>query len=206
MIIGISGKLGTGKTTVTNMLINSILPSFGMSGVRMAFGDKLKSMASEVYGFDRELCYTGKTSKVKIPENIDPALVNPKWDNEPTVREILQYYGTDYTRAKDADFWVKELSKDVEKAAADFVIIDDVRFPNEYDFAMKNGICVRIEAYPGYGRGGDHSSETALDRHSFSMKFFPAFGEKELEKVTAGITELLCDMNVLARQDAGMKR
>ena len=77
-----------------------------------------------------------------------------------TVRELLQKFGTAIREGVDPDFWVKSLFNIYEDK--DFIIIPDVRFPNEAK-AIKDrgGILIRIERN-GAG-AGNHISETALD-------------------------------------------
>lgn len=63
MLIGISGKIGVGKTTLANEICK-------LSGfTRTAFGDVLKREVSERFGFDSQLCYsaTGKEAVVFHP-------------------------------------------------------------------------------------------------------------------------------------------
>ena len=72
-------------------------------------------------------------------------------------RLLLQWWGTDYRRSQDEDYWVKQLKKVVEQDKPEFALITDFRFPNEakiLDFKVKIERDVLIN---------DHPSEHALD-------------------------------------------
>ena len=82
----------------------------------------------------------------------------------PAARRLLQWWGTEYRRAEDPDYWIKKLLKkleadDLEKQGQGWDVISDVRFLNEADWIDRwNGVIWRIER-PGLKSDG-HSSET----------------------------------------------
>lgn len=180
MIIGLSGKLGTGKTTVADALMD-LLPG----SRRLSFAAELKRMASELYNYPLEWNYSGKDKVVSLLPDLPAGAASPSWNGQATVREILQYYGTDVARARDPDFWVKTVERRI--CEGEIAIIDDVRFPNERDLAMRKGFCFRIEPYPGYRAADGHASETALDGAEFTEVFRPEFGREHLIKVAREI-------------------
>ena len=62
-----------------------------------------------------------------------------------TVREILQFVGTDLLRNQlDPDIWVESVFRQPWKED-DVVIIADARFPNEADIALQHGLLINIE-------------------------------------------------------------
>lgn len=79
-----------------------------------------------------------------------------------TVREILQYVGTNLFRTQmDPDVWVRSVYR--KKYSDDsLVIIADCRFPNEADIAREHGILIKLERSTGL-ENDIHMSETALD-------------------------------------------
>ncbi|PLY06766.1 MAG: hypothetical protein C0622_00675 [Desulfuromonas sp.] len=82
-----------------------------------------------------------------------------------SVRLILQWWGTEYRRAQDPDYWTKAWEKQVQKLDLDHlhVLVDDVRFANELDVISRNGgRFVRI-IRPGFDGANNHSSENSLD-------------------------------------------
>ena len=85
-----------------------------------------------------------------------------------TVRRILQWWGTEYRRTGDADYWTKAWSRKVEQLNLEqvHVLIDDVRFMNELN-AIKGhgGLIIKIER-PGFNGANNHASETSLDDYA----------------------------------------
>jgi len=85
-----------------------------------------------------------------------------------TVRRILQWWGTEYRRTEDADYWTKAWSRKVEQLDLErvHVLVDDVRFMNELN-AIKGhgGLIIKIER-PGFDGANNHASETSLDDYA----------------------------------------
>ena len=101
IVVGISGKIGTGKSTVAAMLSERL----GDKCVVTSFAKKLKEEVAVEYGIDPKLFMNeeGKNTIIKCDDRFEPPL--PK--EEMTIREILQWYGSEYRRAQDEDYWVK---------------------------------------------------------------------------------------------------
>jgi energy-coupling factor transporter ATP-binding protein EcfA2 len=82
-------------------------------------------------------------------------------------REILQIIGTDvFRRIKGPDHWVNLMDTLTPSRNDTGLIIDDVRFRNEYDWAGQNGFCViKLEGSfnPAVGLWSQHDSETDMD-------------------------------------------
>jgi hypothetical protein len=82
-----------------------------------------------------------------------------------TVREVLQFVGTDLLRNQmNADIWVESVFNQQWKDD-DIVIIADARFPNEAEFAREYGVLIGVERDTGLKSDG-HVSETALDDYA----------------------------------------
>lgn len=213
LVIGFSGKIGTGKTTCARMLAQLLqedTPPTRLVTVN-AFGLTLKKEVSERYGiplawsteavpggklFELELTpLEGEVMAVrKVPGMACPfyawpnELVAREWieAGSVTVREILQWYGTEYARSLDPDYWVSAVHCHLEELAGDagperrcIMIMDDVRFPNELQWVNEFGACYRLEPYQGWkpGVNSDHVSETALDESAdFEQRFPTKFG------------------------------
>ena len=170
MIIGISGKAGCGKTTLAELLVAAI----GENWQRMALGDAVKREAAEVFGFLLALAYSGEGKDTIVPVSHVVSGVETM-----TVRQILQYWGTDVRRAQDQGYWVKDLAAAIPDGKN--VIVDDIRFASEVYFIHSlGGLVIRINPYHGYQPpelGGDHVSETELDDfQDFDLTYSPPLG------------------------------
>lgn len=86
-------------------------------------------------------------------------------------RHALQYFGADYFRKKDPDWWVKPMATNHLDMHNTGLVIDDCRFPNEYQWGKDNGflmVRLKIRSLTQIKRGADYSqlnhiSEIALD-------------------------------------------
>lgn len=177
-VIGLSGKMGTGKTTVAKR-IQYMAPS-GMAYVK-GFGNAVKSEVASVYGLPLFTMYDQQEkerpySRDAILNRVPADLVAPHWRQQMTIcpRDILQWYGTEYIRAKDPDYWVEKIRNWILQLTPDSIaIIDDVRFPNELDMIAKMGTCYRLQPYNGWNSGSNaqHESEISLDCHPYFVMF-----------------------------------
>jgi len=146
MRIAISGKMKSGKTTLAWHLERAFAREGNYSSKTCSFADPIRQALREL-GIE----------KAAHPE---------------LYRKGAQYIGTELCRAYDPDWWVKRMAvRTYRMPLAEPVIIDDMRFQNEYDWCRENGfILVRLDISPEmvYNRGGeegtfDHPSETGLD-------------------------------------------
>ncbi len=75
-------------------------------------------------------------------------------------RSLLQFWGTEYRRSIDPDYWVRQLAQQIELEKPQYALLTDMRFPNEMEFVLQYGETVRVD------RDGlppaTHASETAL--------------------------------------------
>jgi len=207
LVIGISGKIGCGKSTVARRVAERL-------GWRVtSFGARLKDEVSELFGFPREWCDTAE-GKDRMVNLFDPSacshaqskilLMTAKWRGI-TVRELLQLWGTEVRRAYEPDYWVNRMEDFLGRNLGGWVI-DDVRFPNEAKYIRDlDGLLVRLEPYPGWEPGPHavHVSETALDEYErFDLRLAPAKGE--LHRAVRRAALLALDkMLATARQSAG---
>ena len=163
MIIGISGKAGSGKDTAAKMLevlyanpdisyedfANKKYKNFADIQI-VHFADTLKETAQVLFRIGEWETNTQEGKKTTI-----------NWIGK-TVRELLQGIGQGLRDAIDPNLWVKILFANTEGWSN--YIIADVRYPNEiYAIKKRNGILIRIDR-KGAG-AGNHSSETALDNY-----------------------------------------
>lgn len=183
MIIGFAGKAATGKTTAAR----HVAPLLDRPTQILPMAQLLRD---EVEAFLRDagaqafvpLVYGDQDDKVRVfhLDQARAALSCPKWhefvaanqelqnvagQTALTVRRILQWWGTEYRRAQDSDYWTKAWGRKVETLDLDelHVLVDDVRFMNELQVIREHGgLIVKVER-PGFDGANNHASETSLD-------------------------------------------
>ena len=177
MIIGISGKIGTGKSTIAGHAA-MILRQAGERVEAIPFGMLLKKECSLRFQFPLE--YTmSQAGKQHIIFHYDLP------GGAMSVRRILQWYGTDVCRAKDPAHWIKLMGVVLDGVKSGVhIIIDDVRFANEAQLVQdRGGFLVRVHPYQGYRLSSDagHKSETALDTwDDWDLELSPELGDPAL--------------------------
>ena len=144
-VIAISGKAGSGKDT-SAVIMADILRESGKQVLITHYADLLKYICRQFFGWDGNKDEAG--------------------------RHLLQYVGTDVIRKVDPDFWVGFL-RDILfffEDKWDYVLIPDLRFPNELSVLRDAGfdtVHIRISREGDYGNltetQKEHSSETAMD-------------------------------------------
>lgn len=131
IIIGITGYLGSGKDTVSIGISQYIHNNTKSRVHRIALADELKK---EVH--------TRILEKDGIPlEHLYDRSTKERY------RAILQWWGTEWRRKDDPDYWLKRVIEVVEQLPNDVsvVTIPDIRFENECQFIQKEGgIVVRV--------------------------------------------------------------
>ena len=130
MLIGFSGKKGSGKSYFADYLVNNKL------FIKLSFASPLKEITKILFNLSDE--------DVKDP--IKKELINPKFNASP--RELMQWLGTDIMREEfnkkfnySGSIWIDSV-KDKVKTLLDNnkdVVIDDVRFQNEVDMIHSLG-------------------------------------------------------------------
>jgi hypothetical protein len=183
-LIGISGKIGSGKDTfaeiirlltsasyLTNQTIEHFLRNPNSNVIRtewrvQKFAGKLKEVASLLTGIPVYKFEDQDFKKTNLPEEWN--VWHPNLDrSEPmTVRELLQKLGTEAMRnGLHTNAWVNATFSNYDNYSK--WLITDVRFPNEAAAIIeKGGILVRLHRN---SETGDHPSETALDNYDFQI-------------------------------------
>jgi hypothetical protein len=86
-------------------------------------------------------------------------------------RTLLQFWGSEFRRAADPFYWVKELHKQIVEEQPTVALITDLRFPNEALYVKLNKgytVEVRREGYVDLLADG-HNSEHALSGYPFDI-------------------------------------
>lgn len=151
MLIGFIGKIGTGKTTASNYLVDN----YGFT--KHNFKDALDAELSKFFPDVLEA--------LASYEGIDKDEFMQYKPTPDTLRQLKQNYGTEVRRAENENYWVSKWIKKYETMFGDNVCADDVRFINEVEAIKRmGGIIVRLEC-PDIKDTGSHESETALDEY-----------------------------------------
>jgi len=157
MIIGISGKIGSGKDTFAAHFIKHANKVYGVSFRNKKFAYNLKKIVSVLVGIPiRDVL--SREGKLKYL---------PDWNM--TVGEMQQKLGTEAIRNNiHRDAWVLSLFGNYD-GNKDNWIVTDVRFKNEAEIVKeKGGILIRLNGDPINSKSGDnrnmaHQSEIDLD-------------------------------------------
>ena len=153
MLIGISGKKGCGKDTVSDYICEKY------KFIKLDFAGPLKECCKNIFNFDNEQLY-GNNKEV----------VDEFWGVTP--REIMQYLGTDLFRYSlknkfpniGENIWVMLMENKIKKLKNTNIIISDVRFVNEFDMIKKlGGVVIRVDRNQDKNeKFKDHISENNL--------------------------------------------
>lgn len=177
--ITLAGQKQVGKDTSANLIKEIIVFEKGLYDQHVHivhFADALKKACHFIFGIALEDMETEegkrKLTMVRWPQctNVVTAQMNKFWlpnlgGKNMTVREVLQFVGTDLFRNQlDPDIWLNSVfNKEYEEN--EIVIIADARFPNEAEMGRERGILIGINRETGLKSDG-HKSETALDDYN----------------------------------------
>ena len=185
MIVGFAGKAATGKTTAAKHMAPLLDKECMIVPMAMVLRDEVEAFLRAI-GADESvpLVYGCQDDKVRVfhvdeqkaltqctkwPHFIaDPQDIQDRpGQTAVTVRRILQWWGTEYRRTEDPDYWTKAWGRKIEQLDLEqmHVLIDDVRFMNELNVVREHGgLIVKIER-PGFDGANNHASETSLDEY-----------------------------------------
>ena len=153
-IIGITGTIGSGKTTTSN-----ILRKLGFE--EYAFASPLKEIAT-VLKFSHDEIYGSQEQKLAV---------NKHWGI--SGREFLQKFGSEICRYTlpekipnmklDGGLWIKLFQIEMETNPGTDYVISDVRFRNEAEAVRKHGgVIIRISRNNKNEDASQHISETEM--------------------------------------------
>lgn len=142
IIIGISGKKHSGKTT---------LARFGTELIKaptatIAFADSLKEEVAKACGVTVDYLEVNKT----------------------LFRPILQWWGSEWRRKQNPNYWIEKVGEKILALPDNImcVFIPDVRFINEANWVTGlGGYIVRVERTGFNKKKDEHLSETELDTY-----------------------------------------
>lgn len=153
VVILVSGKAGSGKSTVAEILNSKLKENLGMDTMLYGFADPIKYIAEAYFGWNGQKDDKG--------------------------RKLLQQIGA-VGREYNENIWVTHFLAQLDKRAGmfpkNFAIIGDWRFPNELAYLQKNPL-LDIVTIRVFGRGG-LDGETASDVSENSL---PEISKERLE-------------------------
>jgi hypothetical protein len=151
ILIGLCGRLGTGKDTVADILESR------HEFQRASFAGVLKDVVAAAFAWDRDLL-EGRTAESRAwREQVDEYWSSSLGMPGLTPRLALQLWGTDVVRKGfHGSFWLKALERCVQSGKyGRRVVITDCRFPNECDMVRALGgtvVCVERGPHPEWER------------------------------------------------------
>lgn len=179
-VICIGGAMGSGKDTFANMLKESLEEDYA-SVLITHYADLLKYICTTFLGWNGEKDEAG--------------------------RSLLQNIGTVTFRLKDKDYWVKFIAEVLDALSSwtdwNYVIIPDVRFPNEIEYLENCGYTVlywkMLRDVPAeamsqnwaYRTATQHISEHALDDMPPDMLIENTGTIEDLQKKAKILADLL---------------
>lgn len=209
VIVGFSGKIGTGKDTIAPRVVSRVEEIFELNNPTPAqeyFASPLKREVSEFISTIEEhyraegsleseefrslLREQFNMTDTHLDDTVPYVAVELEadhfglngWSRTPSIRKLLQYWGTDLRRSQDTEYWTKKalIQMMYSLSQGKSVYLTDVRFPNEVDAIQSiGGKVVRLNISPGFQkelailRDGfapnsssvNHASETSLDNY-----------------------------------------
>ena len=129
-----------------------------------SFARKLKQIAIDLFGLDPEVVcgnYNGKEKKTTLKWQDMPTKVGKK--GKMTVREVLQYLGTDIFRKMYEDVWVDACLRQIKRDSPKIALVSDVRFENEV-LALQKADGYVVGLTRSTGDNDSHDSETSVEK------------------------------------------
>ena len=182
-IYGIAGRKGHGKDTFANLIIEASAKQRFAHTKRLGatfrithFAKVLKRMAARIFSIN-ELRFNDPSLKETLfdfPIDMDIYLdimrqetglqdIKPlkKIANNP--RELMQFFGTEYVRSIQNDYWIQRLIGDVFGDRR--ILVPDTRFLNEAEALRKiGGLIIKVVRIDSFNNSDSHASETEMDK------------------------------------------
>ncbi len=193
MIIGFGNKARHGKDTAADALVEFYQTQRALAQAHLRttkvpnikkvnFADALKREVTEAIklcGSVEKLLYVGTDDGVSVPSWVTPDVNPPMTDPLCPLgkhAKLLQWWGTDYRRRQDSDYWVDKWQEQIETFKG-IIVTSDVRFQNEANvIKTSKGYTVNVtrlqkdgRPYVDPSRDQYHESETRLDTYNWDF-------------------------------------
>ena len=175
MIIAFGGRIGSGKSVLANICQNAgfeklyfALPLKQLVAdlihVKIEEINDLKNVEKD-YSFNNS-DYLFLSKRTHIPFETVEKEMHPI--SFKTVRQLLQFIGTDLIRKYNTNWHVNQIRSMIDKSKN--YVIDDVRFKNELDLIKELGGDAWFIIRPKIDNVSNHESETSLTWSDFGNK------------------------------------
>jgi hypothetical protein len=189
IVIGLGNKARQGKDTVGNAIVDYFGDGAKIFKFATALYDEVNTALAEAGSVENLLAnltyYTGK--HIDVPSWVKRT---PDAKPEPGLPygkhgALLQWWGTNFRRAQDPNYWVKKAIASIPDGL-EVAVFTDMRFPNEAWAIMDfpHGYTVNVQRFNEDGtpyrsadRPADHPSETALDDYNYDYRISAKSGE-----------------------------
>jgi hypothetical protein len=176
-IVAFSGRLKSGKTTLAQPFIDN-------GYIKVSFADVLKESLSSIYNLDSDYFYNqdlknkifdkpfiyDEKAAIKLSQyfNLDIIKLWKDCDYKEmfTIRDMMQYVGTNILRRYDYDFHVKKTIEKLDVENNNYVF-DDVRFFNELESLRELKAYNIFVIRPWFMEYSNHKSEIDLSFYLF---------------------------------------
>lgn len=199
MILGFGNKARHGKDTCCEAILSFYkkrqemikdhgAPYSNIQVKRVNFADALRREVTEaitaygdVEGMIHEMKMPDWVTLDPNPDMSDPLLPHGKHP------KILQWWGTEFRRCEDPDYWVKKWQQQV-RGFSGIIVTGDVRFLNEARaIKASQGYLINVTRlnqdgtpFRDPGRPADHPSETELDNFNWDFRIIGSDGHAAL--------------------------
>lgn len=181
-IIGLTGKAGSGKDTVGEVLE-------GLGYYRCSLAAELKQAVLDLDPFVR----MDGTRQVRLSEIVDAYGMDDAKRRFPEVRRLLQVFGTEVMRKRNENFWIETLQSKLSKSDVRHVVVTDVRFDNEAKWVLETApyggkvIEVVRPSHEDAGAQNGHASEAGVDPDLISTRIVNDGSLEDLQLMVSGL-------------------
>lgn len=140
MLVGVCGFIGSGKGTVTDILIKGY-------GFRTdSFAKPVKDCCASIFGWDRKMLEGDSVESRQWRDMVDVWWANKLGIPGFTPRYAMQHFGTNVMRDHfNQNIWLNSLDHRFHKNPHVPTVISDARFKNEIDYITGNrGILIHV--------------------------------------------------------------
>lgn len=156
MIIGVSGKKGSGKDVIADYLVKEY------DFKKISFADPIKEALKIIFGWDNSHLYTNKKNEIDKEFGISPRVAMQTLGTDWGQFSLMER-GENFCEIIGRKLWVYSVFKAIEKYGYEDAVIPDVRFLHEAEEIKKrNGYIIKVERDLNYNED-KHLSETEMD-------------------------------------------